>query len=237
MGHNPWDDGYGSGKSEYERYLRTTELLALQKDRSRRSHPDELMFQVIHQVEELWMKIVVHQLGETAIHLGNDQPCLAGGALGRATQLIQLCEQQLRLFETMQPAAYLTIRKGLGTGSGLDSPGFVRINEIAPDLGKRFHACLDRSGNELVALYARPEKTHPQLLAVAEALTSFDAQFQRFKREHIITVKRIIGIGTASLRGNPMEMLERSAQKTFFPMLWAVRERLFADFRAGELNI
>jgi tryptophan 2,3-dioxygenase len=59
---------------------------------------------------------------------------------------------------------------------------------------------------------------------------------QRFKREHIMVVRRIIGIGTASLRGNPMELLERSAQLTYFPSLWAVRDGMFADFKAGELE-
>ena len=236
MGRNPWDEGYGSGKTEYERYLRSAELLALQKSAERRSHPDELMFQLIHQVEELWMKMIVHQLGEAAANLDDDRPSQARADLVRANQVAAMCEHQLRLFETMEPAAYLTIRTGLGTGSGLDSPGFVRINEVAPILGEKFQAALVRAGHELVGVYTDSD-TAPELFAVAEALVSIDAQFQRMKREHIMTVRRNIGIGTSSLRGNPMDMLERSAQKTFYPLLWAVRERLFADFRAGELKV
>ncbi len=38
----------GAGATDYERYLRTDELLALQKSPEQRSHPDELMFQVVH---------------------------------------------------------------------------------------------------------------------------------------------------------------------------------------------
>ena len=236
MGGNPWDGGYGSGKTEYERYLKTEELLALQKPPDRRSHPDELLFQSIHQVEEIWMKIVVHELGAAAAALDEDQCVVAHGAITRAVALASLCEAQMRLFDLMQPAAYLQIRAGLGKGSGLDSPGFNRINEVAPQLGARFQSALERAGGDLVDIYASPS-SRPEYLAVAEALVSFDAQFQRIKREHIMTVRRIIGIGTASLRGNPMEMLERSAQLTFFPMLWAVRERLFGDFKAGDLKV
>ena len=44
-------------------------------------------------------------------------------------------------------------------------------------------------------------------------------------------------IGTASLRGNPMDLLERSAQLTWFPSLWAVRDGLFVDFKAGDLDV
>jgi tryptophan 2,3-dioxygenase len=152
----------------------------------------------------------------------------------RAVRIAVLLEQQLRLFETMQPASYLVIRVGLGQGSGLDSPGFNRMVEVAPRVWDAFAAALERAGVDLLEMYRTPA-AHPEALAVAEAMVALDSQVQRFKREHIMVVRRIIGIGTASLRGNPIEMLERSAQLTFFPMLWAVRDRLFIDFRAGPL--
>ena len=46
----------GQGGSDYERYLRTDELLALQKITAELSHPDEMTFQVVHQASELLMK-------------------------------------------------------------------------------------------------------------------------------------------------------------------------------------
>jgi tryptophan 2,3-dioxygenase len=45
----------GKGASDYERYLRTDELLALQKSPDERVHPDELLFQTVHQSSELWL--------------------------------------------------------------------------------------------------------------------------------------------------------------------------------------
>ena len=47
----------GPGASDYERYLRTDELLALQKTEAERAHHDELLFQVTHQSSELWLKL------------------------------------------------------------------------------------------------------------------------------------------------------------------------------------
>ena len=132
----------------------------------------------------------------------------------------------------MLPSAYLDIRKGLGSGSGLDSPGYNRLNEVAPAIWASFEKLLERQGADLVGMYQDPD-SEPELLAVAEALTDLDAGMIRFKREHIMTVRRIVGMGTASLRGNPIQMLERSANLTYFPMLWAVRDRLFMDFKAG----
>jgi tryptophan 2,3-dioxygenase len=229
---NPFAADYGSGASEYERYLRTRELLELQKAVADRSHPDELFFQVMHQTEELWMKVMIHDLGEAMVALDASDWAESRRALDRVVAAADVIERQLRLFEHMLPAAYLTIRARLGHGSGMDSPGFVRLNAIAPEVWLEFERALGRTGVDLTALYADPS-AHSGLLAVAEGLVSCDAGMQRFKREHIMLVRRIIGIGTASLRGNPMELLERSAQLTWFPMLWAVRDRMFVDFKAG----
>jgi tryptophan 2,3-dioxygenase len=232
---NPFDERYERGDSEYERYLKTAELLRLQKPAEQRTHPDELLFQAIHQVEELWMKVMIHELGETVVALDGDRGVDARRALTRVAELGELLERQLKLFETMLPSAYLDIRKKLGHGSGLDSPGFVRLNAIAPEVWAAFVRALERAAVDLMDLYAKPN-THPALLAVAEGLVDFDAAMQRFKREHIMVVRRIIGIGTASLRGNPMDLLERSAQLTYFPSLWAVRDGMFHDFKAGDLE-
>ena len=232
---NPFDGPYGSGKTEYERYLRVPELLELQKPAEARSHPDELLFQCVHQVEELWMKIMIHELGELVMHLDADRLDQARHAVGRACQIERMLEHQLLLFESMLPSSYLVIRAVLGNGSGLDSPGFNRLNEIAPTVWEAFARTLERNHIDLLDIYQDPDR-HPDYLQVAEAMVTFDAQMQRFKREHIMTVRRIIGIGTASLRGNPIDMLERSAKLTYFPMLWAVRDRLFIDFKAGPLK-
>jgi tryptophan 2,3-dioxygenase len=43
----------GDGASDYERYLRTDELLALQKTPAEQAHRDELLFQTVHQSSEL----------------------------------------------------------------------------------------------------------------------------------------------------------------------------------------
>src|SRR6195256_4639476 len=46
----------GAGGSDYERYLRTDELLVLQKGPDEWVHRDELLFQTVHQSSELWLK-------------------------------------------------------------------------------------------------------------------------------------------------------------------------------------
>ena len=48
-----------AGASDYERYLRTDELLSLQKTPEERVHRDELLFQTVHQTSELWLKFAL----------------------------------------------------------------------------------------------------------------------------------------------------------------------------------
>jgi tryptophan 2,3-dioxygenase len=232
MAENPFDAPYGRGKTEYERYLSTETLLGLQKAPAERTHIDELLFQSVHQVEEIWFKLMLHELGEAVLRLGDDNLPAVSHHLDRALSVERLIIEQLKLFDSMLPSAYIAIRKGLGSGSGLDSPGFNRTNEVAPQIWEAYEGALQRHNVDLLAIY-QEDSAHPALLQIAEQLTTFDANMQRFKTEHIMVVKRIIGIGTASLRGNPINMLERSARLTYFPMLWAVRDRMFIDFKAG----
>ncbi|HYT35153.1 MAG TPA: tryptophan 2,3-dioxygenase family protein, partial [Ktedonobacteraceae bacterium] len=53
---DPQASKHAPGQSVYERYLRTEELLSLQKAEEELAHHDELQFQVVHQVFELWWK-------------------------------------------------------------------------------------------------------------------------------------------------------------------------------------
>src|SRR5581483_3632318 len=52
----------GDAPSDYERYLRTDELLALQKAPEEMAHPDELLFQTVHQSSELWLKFATSEV-------------------------------------------------------------------------------------------------------------------------------------------------------------------------------
>lgn len=230
------EEQYGSGRTEYEKYLKTPELLSLQKPRPRRNHDDELMFQCVHQIEELWMKVAIQSIGGAIEALDEHALDRTRAHLERATRAQEQCREALRMFETMPPHAYLEIRRGLGRGSGMDSPGFNRLGEVALELWPPFADAVDRSGVTLLSLYQNPGRDFA-LFSLAETMVSLDAQMMRFKREHMMVVQRIVGQGTASLRGgNPLEMLDRSARQSFFPLLWAVRERLFMDFKAGPLQ-
>ena len=68
----------GPGASDYERYLRTDELLALQKTPEERAHHDELLFQTVHQSSELWLKLAGEEM-----ELATDAPRARARSLPR----------------------------------------------------------------------------------------------------------------------------------------------------------
>ncbi len=225
--------------TEYELYLRVPELLSLQKPAAERTHVDELTFQVVHQVEELWMSIILDE-GERAIlnlNAANKGATAevenACRCLERMVEIERLMTAQLRLIDTLTPYSYVAIRKGLGHGSGQESPGFNGILELAPRIDRACNDLLARAGITALDLHREPSRD-PLLLRLLELMMDFDQFFQAFRYVHVIIVKRIIGAGTPSLKGKPTELLERSMRTQLFPTLWQVRETMFADFVAGS---
>ena len=77
----------GEGASDYERYLRTDELLALQKRPEERAHRDELLFQTVHQSSELWLKLAAEELEAAVEHLAARELAAALRLLRRASPL------------------------------------------------------------------------------------------------------------------------------------------------------
>jgi tryptophan 2,3-dioxygenase len=218
--------------SEYEKYLRVPELLSLQKPGEARAHHDELLFQVVHQVEELWMKLALEEVTLAKKRLDDDRFPEARYSFARIFKIIELMTQQFRLIETMLPHSYFVVRAALGNGSGQESPGFNGMLREVPTLWPHFARTLERAKVTLLEIHKDPTR-HPALLEVAEALLDIDEGFQTFRYHHLNLVKRIIGQGTPSLKGKPTELLERSMMTQLFPALWQVREEIFKHFVPG----
>lgn len=218
--------------TEYEKYIRTEGLLGLQKAPDALVCHDEMAFQIVHQVEELWMKLCQHELALAARRIEADRLAEARNTLHRMYLICRLMADQLRLLETMSPRAYFIVRSALGRGSGQESPGFNALLVQPAALRKATRALLSRRGVKLIDLHRDPERD-PELFALLEALVDFDEAFQQFRQRHLALVKRIIGGRTPSLKGAPAELLEHGLRQCFFPELWLVREQLFRDFVPG----
>ena len=215
----------GRGESDYERYLRTDELLALQKSPEEMTSRDELLFQTVHQSAELWMKLACFELeAATALVRSDDlEPALR--LIRRAVACVVYITDQLHILEAMSPWEYHEVRKALGHGSGFDSPGFSRIGEISPQLGEAFERTLEARGLDLASLYRRGREFET-LYQLAELLVEWDERVILFRRHHLKVIERIIGGYVVGTQGTPVEILAERVDHQFFPELWKVRDGL-----------
>jgi tryptophan 2,3-dioxygenase len=216
-----------TGTTVYERYLRTDDLLRLQKTEDERLHPDELTFQVVHQTFELWWKVTAQQLGVAGDWLKSGRPEAAAPALRRAVTQQELVRQVMRQLEFVSPVDFLTLRAGLENGSGMDSPGFRAILRAAPVLWETFAAALKRAALTLPEVYLR-RMEHPAWYECAEALIDFDEQFHLFRAAHLKLAERHLGMHAMGTGGTQIGALQRTLQDLLFPDLWAVRDELLA---------
>ena len=217
----------GPGGSDYERYLRTDELLALQKGADERVHRDELLFQTVHQSSELWLQLAVTEVGEAReLVTAGDLPA-ALRLLRRANHCLTLVTAQLEMLEHMSPWEYHEVRKVLGHGSGFDSPGFRGIREVTPALGRAFADALEHAGLTIVELYLRGRE-HEDLYQLAEQLIEWDERVSVWRYRHYKVISRVIGAHVVGTQGTPVEVLGKLIHQTYYSDLWEARDRLTA---------
>jgi tryptophan 2,3-dioxygenase len=218
----------GRGSSDYERYLRTDELLALQKTPEEAAHRDEHLFQTVHQSSELWLKLAVAEVEEATRLLGMDELDAAIRLLRRANDCLKIVHGNLDMLEHMSPWEYTRwIRPVLGHGSGFDSPGFNGIRRVSPPLGEAFHRLRRAEGLSVVELYQQGRELE-RLYQLAELLTEWDERVAVWRYRHYKVVARIIGDEVVGTQGTPVELLGRLIGNRLYPELWQARNELTA---------
>jgi tryptophan 2,3-dioxygenase len=215
----------GEGASDYERYLRTDELLALQKPADEQVHRDELLFQTVHQASELWLKLSWTEAEEATRLLERGELPAAERLLRRSLLCLDYVIRQLDMLEEMSPWEYQAVRKVLGHGSGFDSPGFRGIRRVTPPLGQAFSSRLREAGLSVVELY-RHGREHEDLYRLAEALIAWDERITLWRMRHYLVVARVIGDQVVGTQGTPVELLGSLIKQRFYPELWQARNRL-----------
>ena len=125
----------------YGGYLQLQQLLSAQKPQT--DQHDELLFVILHQTMELWMKQAIHEIGaaQSEVRAGNLTP--AYKHLARVSRIQAVMTQAWDILATMTPADYLSFRQLLGTSSGFQSSQF-RVLEYRLGIKDanflRFHA-------------------------------------------------------------------------------------------------
>ena len=111
-----WDLGESQS---YSQYLNLDKLLDAQHPLSYQH--DEMLFIVIHQVSELWMKLCLHELGATVDCIRRDDLGPTFKMLARVSTIQQQLLHAWNVLATITPHDYSAFRNTLGKSSGFQS--------------------------------------------------------------------------------------------------------------------
>ncbi len=141
-----------SAAMSYGDYLRLDQLLDCQHPVS--DQHDEMLFVIIHQATELWMKLALHELRAATAQLREDRLAAAFKGMARVSRIQAQLIQSWDVLSTLTPADYLSFRDKLGHSSGFQSYQY-RLIEFA--LGNKNAAMLE------------PHRHRPELHATLDA--------------------------------------------------------------------
>ena len=112
----------------YARYLTLDQVLGAQNPLT--DQHDEMLFVIIHQAKELWLKQILHEIGyaQMLVRAGDLTP--AYKSMARVSRIQSVLTQTWDILATMTPADYLRFRDSLGTSSGFQSDQFRRIEAM-----------------------------------------------------------------------------------------------------------
>jgi tryptophan 2,3-dioxygenase len=142
----------------YASYLDLDHLLACQHPRS--SEDDEMLFIIIHQTKELWLKQMIRELRLAKRQIREDALVPAYKALARVSRIQAVMTLSWDVLATMTPVDYLKFRHVLGTSSGFQSDqfrtveyllsvkegGFLRYQDDRPEAKAAMQEALDEPG-------------------------------------------------------------------------------------------
>jgi tryptophan 2,3-dioxygenase len=122
----------------YADYLKLDQLLSAQQPLS--GLHDEMLFIVIHQTKELWMKEMLHELRLAVSLVGEDRFAEGYKAMARVGRIQAVMTLSWDVLSTLTPVDYMKFRHVLGTSSGFQSAQF---REIEYRLGLKEPAFVD----------------------------------------------------------------------------------------------
>jgi tryptophan 2,3-dioxygenase len=149
------------GRMSYGEYLHLEKILDAQEPLS--SQHDEMLFIIIHQASELWLKLAGHEVAAAITFIRDDDFRQAFKVIARVKLIFNQLVQSWAILSTLTPVDYLTIRESLGNASGFQSYGYRRIEFL-----------LGNKNPDLVRVHARDKDVSDDLNALLENRSLYD---------------------------------------------------------------
>jgi len=152
----------------YGSYLDLDRLLGAQHPVSVPQHHDEMLFIIQHQTTELWLKLVLHELGTARDRLAEDDLRSALKHMARVKHIQEVLTQQWSVLATLTPTEYAQFRGDLGNSSGFQS---VQYRAVEFALGNK--------NERMLSVFCSHPENLAMLTAEFERPTLYD-EFLRF---------------------------------------------------------
>jgi tryptophan 2,3-dioxygenase len=153
----------------YGEYLQLDKILSAQNRLS--GHHDEMLFIVIHQVSELWMKLILHEMTGAIQSIEKDDLSTAQKRLARVSKIQTQIIQAWDVLATMTPSEYMEFRDSLGQASGFQSYQY-RMIEFA----------LGYKTEHVLKIYQKDPELHSKLKDAYEAPGLYDVAIHALHR-------------------------------------------------------
>ncbi|MEW9501547.1 tryptophan 2,3-dioxygenase [Jeotgalibacillus marinus] len=153
----------------YGEYLNLDELLSAQNCLS--DHHDEMLFIVIHQVSELWMKLILHETNSAIKAIQDGQLATSFKRLARVSKIQSQIIQAWDVLSTLTPAEYMEFRDSLGQASGFQSYQY-RMIEFT----------LGYKTSHVLKIYEKDPVLHSTLTKAFHAPSLYDVAIQSLSK-------------------------------------------------------
>ncbi|MFK8012105.1 MAG: tryptophan 2,3-dioxygenase [Marinicellaceae bacterium] len=158
-------------KDNYGGYLRLDQVLSAQIPLSDPPHHDEMLFIVQHQVSELWLKLIVHELQAAISNIEQEKLDIASKVLARVKQVQRQLFEQWAVLETLTPSEYMQFRHVFGSASGFQSVQYRMVEFL-----------LGNKNKDLIKMFPKDSDSYSQLHQALNAPSVYDVFLQHLKK-------------------------------------------------------
>jgi tryptophan 2,3-dioxygenase len=145
----------------YGDYLCLDKILSAQQPQSEQH--DEMLFVIIHQASELWLKLAGHELSAAIKHIKERNFGQAFKVISRVKQIVRQLTQSWDILSTLTPVDYLRFRDDLGRSSGFQSYGYRKVEFL-----------LGNKNASLLAVHESNPSVHSELKCILEQPSLYD---------------------------------------------------------------
>ena len=166
----------------YDKYLHLAELLNAQHRLS--DQHDEMLFIVIHQASELWLKLAGHEVEAAIRYIKDDDFRQAFKVIARVKLILTQLTQSWSILSTMTPVDYLKFRDALGLASGFQSYSYRNLEFLLGNKNRKLvevHRHDPEVYDELKRILAEPSLYDVVLRKLSEM--GFEIDEQKLKRD------------------------------------------------------